>query len=571
MIGPIIIGFLAAAIVALPARFGGFLESSFPGFVLAAPVFVLAVTGIAMLLQRFVLDQRPGTRSYDGLADLFIHIHSIAKPDSALRWAIRGLNSLLLSFFGGTVGPEGAATEFAHSFALKTRSRSSSRFEQRRRSDAAAALSAGISAAFGSPFAAMLVPIELGIGGPLIPAAVAALAAFVGVKYVFPSGALAPSGFVNLGAILNGSPLSWVQWAGVLVIAATAGIAGAVLTRFIRYVQDNLLELFQTQAWMRTLTAGVLLFFLILIYRPGHTFPLLGLERVLWGHLPAGELGVLFFTQCFGLALVLAGFGTVGLFWPLFVIGGIFGVGVDQWLFQGIPSFGAIAGLAGSAAFWGAMLGAPLAAAVLIFEITSSIPAFLIAIVAAYLARFVVRFLKTPPLIDRDLEARGMALIDGRSASILDSILIRDAMMTDYETVHEHEPVSEIYSRLLKSRYPFLPVVTAQCVYKGLLTVDMVQEAWHAQEAAVLKNSAKSSLVRLLEAKDLLYRSGFKAPVAKVSDRLSKTSGLFEDTPCIPVLAEDGHIAGLLFVYNVRLAYDREVARRSLSVENREL
>jgi hypothetical protein len=148
---------------------------------------------------------------------------------------------------------------------------------------------------------------------------------------------------------------------------------------------------------------------------------------------------------------------------------------------------------------------------------------------------------------------------------VLGAVAVRDAMVTDQEVLHEHEPISAIYPRLLKSRYPFLPVVNSQNVYVGLLTVDTIQEAWEKQSL-----TSNAPLSNLLEAKDLLYRSGVDAPTVKVNDRLSATHGLFDEVPCLPVLSEDRRVAGLLFIHHVRLAYDREVARRSLTFEDRD-
>ncbi|OFZ73976.1 MAG: hypothetical protein A3K03_06945 [Bdellovibrionales bacterium RIFOXYD1_FULL_44_7] len=97
--------------------------------------------------------------------------------------------------------------------------------------------------------------------------------------------------------------------------------------------------------------------------------------------------------------------------------------------------------------------------------------------------------------------------------------------------------------------------------YVGLLTADMIQEGWQLQDPL----ASNSPLSKLLEAKDLLYRLGFKVPTIKISDHISITSRYFELIPCVPVLSDDNKVMGLLFAHNVRLAYDREVAKRALA------
>ncbi|MGZ3709326.1 MAG: chloride channel protein, partial [Bdellovibrionota bacterium] len=531
-------------------------------------LLVLGIGALGMMLQRFILDRRPGSRAYDGLADLFIHIHSPSAPDSPLRWALRGTISFALAFFGGAAGPEGAAIEWAQALALRMRARSSRWFEARRRTDASSAISAGVAAAFGAPFAGLLLPVELGIGGRTLSSVTSALAAFLFVRLINTFASI--EGFDVSGALSGFNFQDWREWAASLALGALSGTVGAFIVRFVRYSQDSLLDLFQTQAWMRTMCGAILLFLVVLIYRQGHFPAPYLLEQVLWSKRSVGEVGILLFMGTLSLALVLSAFGTLGLLWPLFALGGFLGVLFYQAVlgnFVGdLQGFNAAMGLAGAASLWGAVLGAPLSGALIAFEMTQNLHILFPVLIAALTARFVRGLLRTPSLVDKDLEARGIRLIEGRSAAVLDGISVSEAMITDHETVHEQEPVSELYSRLLKSRYPFMPVISAQGTYVGLLTVDMVQDAWQKQGPG----TSNSPLSKLLEAKDLLYRSGFQTRTIKSNDRLSATGGLFEDIPCVPVLGGDNRVLGLLFVYHVRLAYDREVARRSLTLENPE-
>lgn len=553
----ILMGLLASFCVSMPA----ILRSTFPNVSWSLPVFVLGIAAVSVIIQRFFIDRRPGERTYDGLADIFIHVHGPGKADSSLRWIMRGAISFLFTLFGGIVGPEGVAIETCHGVALRFRSRSSRWFEQRRRTDASVAISAGIAASFGSPFAAVLLPLELGLGGRTISTAIAALTAFIGIKFL----PLSPAKFDIAGVLYGFRFSSYTEWLTILGIAILAGLVCVLLIRFFRYTQESLLDLFQTQTWMRVMAGGVLLFLVIYTNKDAHLPVWTLLEQVLWSKRAVSEVSFLFISQLLSLALVVSAFGTIGIFWPLFALGGAFGYLVDFSIFQSIPGFSAVAGIAGSVAFLGAILGAPLSAAVLAFELTQNIHILLPCLLAGFVARQ-IRFYVTPEtLIEKDLEARGITLINGRQSAVLESIQAKDAMVTDFETVHEREQVAELFSRLLKFRYPFIPVVNGEGHYVGLLTADMIQEGWELQG----QNSANSPLSTLLEAKDLLYRAKFKAPVVKLTDRLTGTSGLFEEIPCLPVLGEDNKVLGLLFVYNVRLAYDREVAQQSLSFQSK--
>jgi CIC family chloride channel protein len=561
MLNPILIGFVAAVAASLPAV----ARALFPHVDWAAPVFVLGVACLAVVFYRFVLERRRGKGGYDGLSDLFIYVHSPSTSDTGTNWLVRGVLSFFLSLFGGLAGPEGAATELAEGMAIKRGAKVSRWFQQRRRTDSACALAAGVSAAFGAPFAATILSIELGVGGAAIATGLSAIVAFLGVRYftqVLPIEKLSIEGFDVQGALYGFHFVAWREWLAVLFIGLTAGLVGYGITRLIRYSKESLLDLFQTRVWMRIIAGGILLFLLVLVYRTAHAPSGWLLEQVLWSRLNVSQVALIFVAQILMLAVLLSAFGTIGVLWPLFAIGGYFGFIVNHAIFQGIPGFTAAAGLVGAAAFWAAVLEAPLAGAIMAFELTHNLNVLFPCLVAAFLASFMRSKLKGLSMIKLDLDAKGVVLSGGRSSSVLEALQVKDAMVTDHETVNEREPVSELYNQIIRFRYPFIPVVNAQGAYLGLLTIDMIQEGWRRQDPL----ASNSPLSKLLEAKDLLYRSKIKVKTVKANDRLSVTNRYFNEIPCAPVLGDDGRVQGLLFVYYVRLAYDREVARRSLAL-----
>jgi H+/Cl- antiporter ClcA len=557
MLISVIAGLLASIAAMIPAGIAAHSSSS------RSPVWVLGAAIAAVLIQRFVIDRGRGGRAYDGMADLLIHIHSPSSPDSGLRWAARGLISALFAASGAPVGCEGPAIEFGHAFAVATRSKYSRWFERQRRSDASRALAAGVAAGLGAPFAGFVLPLELGMGGRHVDVLVASFAAFLGSRLIraYFDFSLPDFGLLLGSGFGTGIP-AWNAWVAAVAVGLAAGVVGTVLIRFFRYAQESLMDLFQTQTWMRTLGAGVLLFLVLLVFHPGHVAPSLIFVRMLQGQGSAVDSALLFGSLTLSFSMMLAGFGTLGVFAPLAALGACLGSGVNLLTLGAFSAPAAMAGFAGVAGLWGAVLGTPLAGAVLAFELTGNAPVLLPCILAGFLGREVRRRLKTRTLAELDLESRGLTLMEGRSKAVLDSVSVADAMVSDHEVVHELEPVADIYPRLRKSRYPFLPVVSSSNAYVGLLTIDLVQDAWRAQSA-----TSNSSLAKLLEAKDLLYRAGLKAPTVKANERLTATSGIFGAMPCAVVLTDEGRVSGLLFAHNVRLAYDREVGRRSLRVE----
>lgn len=560
MLAATLTGIVTALVVVMPQ----YLHVNFPEFGWGSPVLILGVGLVAILFQKFSQTFLSEGPRYDGLADLFVHIHSPSVADSFITWNLRGIISFLLVVFGGCVGPEGAAVEFSQALIMRFRTRSARWFEEKRRTDAATSLAGGVSAAFGAPFSGMLLPIELGVGGRSLHVAVSALTAFVLQRFLarwfFPE-------FLDLGGVLSEfnffAQSSWREWINTGLIGISCGVSGAVLIHFFSYTHDSLLSLFRTRNWMRVMAAALMLAMLFFIYRPVQVLPWNQFEQLLWSKKAVPEVIFFLLTQTLSLSLVLSGFGTIGVFWPLLVLGGGVGYCSSFWMGHSVTDFTAVGSLVGASAFWGAVLGAPWTGAVLAFELSQNFSILLPCVVAGLLANSIRRFFRTPSLIAKNLETRGVPLSGGRSSVVLDGISIRDAMVSDYEVVHEQEPLVELYGRIQKARYPFLPVVNSEGVYLGLLTIDMIQEGWHAREGI-----ATGPLSKLVEAKDLLYSTGFKAPTVQVNEKVSQIPHLFEDIPCLPVLGEDRKIQGLLFVHNLRLAYDREMARRALPFKN---
>jgi hypothetical protein len=408
----------------------------------------------------------------------------------------------------------------------------------------------------------------MGIGGRTSSVALAAMAAYLTSRGI---SALTMTKPFDFGGILAAFHLhGFAQFGQALAVAVICGLLGAAIIRFVRFFQEGL-QLFRAHVWRRTLAGGILLCLVTLVHNPGHVPGAAIVEKVLWGQGTPHEVGLLIATQFLILASVLSGFGTIGVLWPTLALGSLLGFETHALLAGGIPAGGALPvslSLVGGTAFWSALFGTPLAAAVAAYELSSNPEVLLPCFLAGMIALEIRRWLRTPALFDKDLEARGLSLLDGKSAKVLDALYVRDAMVTDHETVHEQEAVSELYSKILSSRYPFLPVVNSQGMYSGLLTIDMVQEAYQAAATQHKGGENRISLGKLLEAKDLLYRFRGKAPVIRSEERLSATAGMFGATPTIPVVSEDGKVLGLLFSYSVRLAYDREVARRSLATES---
>ncbi len=547
MLQAIAIGILVAGFVHFPK----IVRNILPDFPWDTSVLILGVGVLALLVGKAFLDTRDRNEAASSLTRLLIYVHSPGSRGSIFRWVYQGLLSFFLCLISGVVGPEGAAVEFAQALQMKWNPPSIRWFEQKRRTHVASVLAAAISAAFGAPFTGVLLTMELGIGGRNLVTVMSALVALMmsrwlqfqfAFKYIEP---------IELQRIFTQFPLNdWHEWMRVVFVALLGGLVGGVLLLFTRFTQISLIEFFKTKPQFKVL-AGIVLLFAVYQVSQDHfqisTRLLLPdglLTNLLNLKYSASQAAFLCFSQFLVFVVLVSGVGTAGWIWPLVSLGALFGAG----LFHGASS----AVLAGIVAFWSAVLNAPIAGAVLALELTQNIQFLLPALLVGFLSVEVRRLLKVKPLLAQDLEAHGQVLLFGRSKAVLDTIWVRDAMVTDCFVAESYAHVADLRKSILKSSYPFIPVTNRDGVYQGLLTADVF-----------MVKASDPRVDSLLEVKDLVYRNAMEAPTVLESDPLASGMKWFSEFPCIPVLGSDQKLKGLLFDSFARLAYDREVARRS--------
>ena len=440
MLGPALNGALAAAIVC--SLF--FFQDRFPEASRQAG-FVLVIGVVAAFLQWLLVDRKntSGARrnSYLGVSETLVQIHSPETSEPAGRWIGAGIVSWFLSWVNGNTGPEGSAAELNYAILMRTRPSSARWFEQRRRTDAACMLASSIAAAFCAPFAAVLVPIELGIGGRVLSSVICALVASLGVKLgaaafglkLFDSdGTLDAVEFASfgVGSFWWRSRFSVNRGSGFACVHRPEPQGNRASRPAMGQRTDPCRGNFSFPD--RPCLSSLIGF--ALQDRPGSFLT----------EVPASESGILFFAKCLSFVLILIGFGTAGVFWPIFSLGALLGFAMHHFVFEsllqnwfpGIEGFAPMVALAAASSFWGAVLGLPIAGSVLVLEITGEPRVGVLCLGASLIANFVARKFM-PPLMDRDLASKGLRIMEGRSRTILETLRVSDAMVTDHETIHE--------------------------------------------------------------------------------------------------------------------------------------
>jgi CIC family chloride channel protein len=269
---------------------------------------------------------------------------------------------------------------------------------------------AGLAAAFNAPFSGLIFVLEevrrdfhpIVFGAAFVAAVVADIIARIG------------SGQFPVFAVPNypTPPL------GALPIFALLGIAAGLLGILFNRTLMRMVTFFgQIQSKYRVLAAavaggfiGLIGWFSPLFLGSGHTLA----ESALSGQL-ALSLIPIFFIVRFLLTTTSYGAGTPGgIFAPLLVLGALLGLGIGQLghnLFPGVVPIPAVFAVVGMAAYFTAIVRAPLTGIMLIIEMTRNYSLMLPLLVGCFFAYIAAEFFKDVPiyeaLLERDLRLKG--------------------------------------------------------------------------------------------------------------------------------------------------------------------
>ena len=186
------------------------------------------------------------------------------------------------------------------------------------------------------------------------------------------------------------------------------------------------------------------------------------------------------FSKILATSMTLAAGGSGGVFAPsLFIgamVGGAFGIMANR-LF---PDFTAPAGayaLVGMAAVFAGAAHAPITSIVILFEMTDDYRIILPLMIASVVSYLIAAKLNPDNVYTLKVRRRGGMAPRKSEFSMLDMILVTDAMATDVETIRPDEPITRLVARFHKDKVRAFPVQSKEGELLGMLTERDVETA----------------------------------------------------------------------------------------------
>jgi CIC family chloride channel protein len=466
---------------------------------------------------------------------------------------IKSLASAICIGSGGSVGREGPIVQIGSALgsAVGQALRVS---ESRLRLLVAAGAAAGIAATFNAPIAGVIFALELILRdfeaqsfGVVVLASV--------VSSVIGRAAFGSAAFLSLPPFELASLWEYVLYAGLGLVAALVGVA---FIRVLYGIEDVSDRLWRGPEWLRPAAGGIVLG-LVLLALPelyGVGYPVL--ESAIQGQHVVVFLLVLLAGKMLATSLTIGIGGSGGVFAPSLFMGAMLGTAYGRVMHAAMPGIVGPAGaygLVGMGAVFAAASRAPITAVIIIFELTGEYHIILPLMFSIALAAGISTLLSRDTIYTLKLRRRGIDIMRGRSANLMELLTVGEAMRPVPEPLREDQPLNEVVARFTGEARDALPVVDATGCYRGSV---LAREVEQSMRDNVLDTTAG----------DLAQETATLTPQESLEQALGDL--VRSDAPGLPVLdPERRAMIGWLTHHDVLWCYNERLQRSVARAEER--
>ncbi len=388
---------------------------------------------------------------------------------------VKSVASALCIGSGGSVGREGPIVQIGSALG-STLGQIVRVPESRLRVLVACGAAGGISATFNAPIAGVFFALELILRDFEADSfGVVVLASFV--ADIIGRAVFGSHPFLTLPAFQLHSPVEYLLYAG---LGLTAALVGVVFIRVLYGSEDIADRLWHGPEWLRPAAGGLLLGLLLLalpqLYGVGYP----PVEHAILGNTVVWLLLLLLAGKIAATSLTIAIGGSGGVFAPsLFMgamLGSAYGAGVHH-LLPGLTGPAGAYGLVAMGAVFAAAARAPITAVIIIFELTGDYRIILPLMLAIAIATGVSSLINHDTIYTLKLRRRGIDLMRGRSANLMQLLIVADAMQPAPTQLQTTTSLNEAIARIAETPTDGLPAIDEHGRYRGTLSTEQLEQA----------------------------------------------------------------------------------------------
>ena len=465
---------------------------------------------------------------------------------------IKSLASALSIGSGGSVGREGPIVQIGSAIGSSVGQLLRISVE-RMRTLVACGAAAGIAATFNAPIAGAMFALEVILGDfgiaaftPIVISSVLATVISRAHLGAFPAFIVPHYSMVSIWEI----PI-------YVLLGIAAGMVGVLFTTVL-YKTEDLFSALSIPEYLKA-SLGGLLVGITGIWFP-HVFGV-GYDSItlaLLGELSWCLLVALMVIKLLATSVTIGSGGSGGVFAPSLFIGAMLGGAFGQVVHSLLPAVTATSGaysLVGMGALVSATTHGPLAAMLILFEMTGDYKIILPLMLTCIIATVTAHQLKTDSIYTLKLVRRGVDIKKGKEINIMKSLLVRDAMVTDVVTIPVGMPLKRLVTFTLNSKHSSFPLVDDDGLLAGIVTFQDFKEVFLEEglgDLVVAKELSPPTVITITPSEDL--------------DSALRKIGL-KNIEQLPVVdeADPRRIVGILSRRDIFSAYNKALINRSLS------
>ncbi|MFL5740296.1 MAG: chloride channel protein [Flavisolibacter sp.] len=416
----------------------------------------------------------------------------------------------------------------------------------------AAGATAGMSAIFGSPIAAIFLAIELLLfefsPRSIIPVAFACITGSAGHHFLFDAGPVFPTPFISAP---GNEALAVYSGIGILI-----GFISAAVTKLVYLIEDGFERLPVHWMWwplIGGLAVGVIGYFYPRTMGVGYV----NITDVLSGHMALQIVLSLCFMKFISWAIALGSGTSGGTLAPLLTIGGaagaLFGL-LAQKLFPGVGISIPLAALVAMSAMFAGASRALLTSIIFALETTGQANALLPLLAACIASYFISYMLMKHTIMTEKIARRGIQTPHAYEPDLLDKLLVKQVLRENRTVISGEVSIEEARNFLVKRKdqqQNYYVVTDDKGVFKGIISASNLFSMHHP---------VKASVDSLIKRKPFAINSedSLKSAVEMMAR---------ENLDVLPVVnSEDSKLAGILSYQDILRAYRHRQNEHETSV-----
>ncbi len=413
----------------------------------------------------------------------------------------------------------------------------------------------GIAAIFNAPIGGCMFALEVILGdfglasfSPIVISSVVATATSRHFLGDFPAILVPPYQLVS----------AWE-----LPLYALLGLFSAFVATLFTTSLYRAEEIFQKITFPDFLKAGLggLLTGVIALLFPhilGSGFP--AIDLALAGQLSWITMLLLIAFKILATSVTLGSGGSGGTFAPALLLGsmagGVFG-SAAHWLLPDVTASPGAYSIVGMAGVLSGTIHGPLSAILILFEMTDNYRIILPLMIACIISFIASSQILKESIFTLKLVRRGVNIKAGKEINILKSLLVKEAMNPEPETIYEGLPLKSLTRHISESKYHSFPVVDRFGNLTGILSYFDYHEVLHDQqlEQLVVAKDLATGQVITVYPDDSLYTA-----FEKIAAR---------DFSILPVVSREnpGRLLGIVTRRDMIGAYNSAVIKNPMSRE----